>query len=65
MAQLDHFGSKTFDYDSIFHINQNSNIASTISTRLKEHFPHEFMKKDNLKRLSNQLSQKPEKQLFA
>ena len=56
MAQLDHFGSKTSDYDSIFHINQNSNIAPTISTRLNEHFPHEFTKKVNLKRLSNQLS---------
>ena len=44
LVQQDHSGSQTF-----FHINQCSNIAPTISTRLNEHLPHECMKKVNLK----------------
>ena len=49
LVQQDHSGSQTFEYERFFHINQYSNIAPTISTRLNEHLPHECMKKVNLK----------------
>ena len=49
LVQQDHSGSQIFEYERFFHINQYSNIAPTISTRLNEHLPHECMKKVNLK----------------
>ena len=50
MSQQDHSGSRTFEYNSFFHINQYSNIAPTISTRLNEHLPHDVYDEDQLNR---------------
>ena len=51
-----HFGSRTFEYDSFFHINQYSNIVQTISKRLNEHLPHGMYDEGQLKKKLSQLT---------